>query len=266
MALSTMVRFTCPTCGKSLQAPEEKAGAKVMCPGCKGQMQVPANSQVPETAPSRPAQQPAPPVAPPPWYYARAGERHGPFTTAQLKQLAHTGEFQPTDSVWKDGMPEWRPASQVEAVFPPTRTAPISPVPPPPAPSAPRASAAEPGERKIDLAMLAVLDTLIEDPIIFKWAKQQLDGDERKFKQFQRYYLDKKKKKEIAHTLNLVALFGIGGLHRFYLGDPALGIAHLLTMGFCWIGTLIDIFAINKRVNDANVKVAMQTLEVIHVL
>ena len=124
----------------------------------------------------------------------------------------------------------------------------------------------EQSERKIDLALLAVLDTLIEDPIIFRWAEQQLDGDERRIQQFQRTYLDKKKDKTTAHMLNLVAFFGIGGIHRFYLGDAALGVGHLLTLGFCWIGTFIDIFAINKRVNDANVKVAMQTLEIVHML
>ncbi|HEV3257196.1 MAG TPA: TM2 domain-containing protein [Gemmataceae bacterium] len=116
----------------------------------------------------------------------------------------------------------------------------------------------------MDLAMLAVLDTLIEDPMIFKWAKQQLDSDERRVQQFQRAYLSRKKDKTTAHMLNLVALIGIGGIHRFYIGDIPLGVAHLLTCGFCWIGTLIDVFAINQRVNLANVKVAMQTLEVVH--
>lgn len=118
-------------------------------------------------------------------------------------------------------------------------------------------------ERRIDLAMLAVLDTLIEDPIIFKWAKQQLDGDERKLQLFQRTYLEKKRSKSTAHLLNLVSLIGIGGLHRFYLGDIGLGVGHLLTCGFCWIGTIIDIIAINKRVNMGNLKMAMQTLEIV---
>ncbi len=115
---------------------------------------------------------------------------------------------------------------------------------------------------RIDLAMLAVLETPIEDPIIFKWAEQQLDNEE-KVQKFQQTYLSRKKQKSTAHLLNLIAFFGVGGIHRFYLGDIGLGVAHLLTVGFCWIGTIIDIIAINKRVNAANVKVAMQVLEII---
>ena len=121
-------------------------------------------------------------------------------------------------------------------------------------------------EHKIDLAMLAVLKTPIEDPIIFRWAKEQLDGDEQQLQKFQQVYLGKKKSKSTAHLLNLIAFFGLGGIHRFYLGDIGLGIAHLLTLGFCWIGTVIDIININQRVNDANVRIAMQTLEIVRAM
>ena len=118
-------------------------------------------------------------------------------------------------------------------------------------------------EHRVDLAMLAVLKTPIEDPIIFRWAKEQLDNDEQKVQKFQQVYLEKKKQKSTAHLLNLIAFVGLGGIHRFYLGDIGLGVAHLLTCGFCWIGTIIDIININQRVNDANVRIAMQTLEII---
>lgn len=115
---------------------------------------------------------------------------------------------------------------------------------------------------RIDLAMLAVLKTPIEDAIIFRWADEQL-GNESKLQQFQSSYMSNKKQKSTAHLLNLVAFIGIGGLHRFYLGDIGLGVAHLLTVGFCGVGTIIDIININQRVNDANVKVAMQTLQIV---
>ena len=59
----------------------------------------------------------------------------------------------------------------------------------------------------------------------------------------------------------MIALFGIGGIHRFYLADVGLGIAHLLTVGFCWVGTIVDIIAIDHRVNLANVKIAMEIVE-----
>jgi len=121
-------------------------------------------------------------------------------------------------------------------------------------------------EHKVDLAMLAVLKTPIEDPVIFRWAKEQLDGAEYKVQKFQEVYMGKKKQKSTAHLLNLIAFLGVGGIHRFYLGDIGLGIAHLLTVGFCWIGTIIDIININQRVNEANTRIAMQTLEIIRAM
>jgi hypothetical protein len=44
------------------------------------------------------------------WHYAKDGQRHGPITSHQLKELAGSGELRPTDLVWTDGQDEWKPA------------------------------------------------------------------------------------------------------------------------------------------------------------
>jgi TM2 domain-containing membrane protein YozV len=121
-------------------------------------------------------------------------------------------------------------------------------------------------EQKIDLAMLAVLKTPMDDAIIFRWAKEQLGGEGEKLQKFQQVYLERKKEKSTAHILNLLGFIGLGGLHRFYLGDIGLGIAMLLTVGFCGVGTVVDIININQRVNQANTRVAMQTLEIVRAM
>jgi hypothetical protein len=36
-----MVRFSCPSCNRTLQAPEDRAGKLAVCPGCKQQLQIP---------------------------------------------------------------------------------------------------------------------------------------------------------------------------------------------------------------------------------
>ena len=49
-------------------------------------------------------------------------------------------------------------------------------------------------------------------------------------------------------TVLLLALLGfvvLAGFQRFYLGHIGMGIAYLLTAGFCFIGTIID--AINHK-------------------
>jgi hypothetical protein len=52
------------------------------------------------------------------WYYTQNGQQApAPVSSAQLKQLASTGQLQPTDMVWKDGMPNWVPASSIKDLF-----------------------------------------------------------------------------------------------------------------------------------------------------
>lgn len=39
----------------------------------------------------------------------------------------------------------------------------------------------------------------------------------------------------------LLGLIGVGGIHRFIIGDIALGILYFLTFGLCYIGTIVDL-------------------------
>lgn len=50
------------------------------------------------------------------WYYSKGGNQAGPVSSQQLRQLVATGELQPTDHVWKDGMVAWVPVSQVSGL------------------------------------------------------------------------------------------------------------------------------------------------------
>lgn len=62
------------------------------------------------------------------WYYAKDDQQHGPVTPAQLKSLSNSGKLLPTDLVWKEGMGDWAPASEVRGLFT------FVPAPPPPPP------------------------------------------------------------------------------------------------------------------------------------
>jgi TM2 domain-containing membrane protein YozV len=52
------------------------------------------------------------------WYYSHDGERHGPVSTDELKELAAGGKLGPDDLVWKDGMDNWIPAGKVKNLLP----------------------------------------------------------------------------------------------------------------------------------------------------
>ena len=75
-------------------------------------------------------------AGPPPqieWYLARDGQQFGPLSDVEMRKFVELGHLRPTDLVWRQGFPDWRPAP---AVFPP-RPAPPMPQPAPrrPAPS-----------------------------------------------------------------------------------------------------------------------------------
>ncbi|MEZ5945169.1 MAG: DUF4339 domain-containing protein [Planctomycetaceae bacterium] len=52
------------------------------------------------------------------WHYAKGGEKHGPITSAQLKEMAAEGQLSPDDLVWREDMKEWRKASTLKGLFP----------------------------------------------------------------------------------------------------------------------------------------------------
>lgn len=54
--------------------------------------------------------------------------------------------------------------------------------------------------------------------------------------------------------LAVPALFGMAGLHRFYLNRPLSGMMYLLTWGFFGIGTLVDLFFIPRMVEEENIR------------
>ena len=75
------------------------------------------------------------------WYYIKDGsdEKQGPVDTPVLKELAASGQLQPEDMLWKEGMEQWVLASRAKGLFAaPSKPEPVpSPAPavvPPPLP------------------------------------------------------------------------------------------------------------------------------------
>lgn len=66
------------------------------------------------------------------WHVTRNQQRLGPFTSAQLRQMAADGSLLPTDLVLKAGSQKWVAASNVKGLF--AREVRSAPPPPPPLP------------------------------------------------------------------------------------------------------------------------------------
>jgi GYF domain 2 len=62
------------------------------------------------------------------WYLAREGQQYGPLSDVELAKFIELGHLQPTDLLWRDGFPDWRPAM---VVFPDRTQAPPKPTAPP---------------------------------------------------------------------------------------------------------------------------------------
>jgi len=67
------------------------------------------------------------------WFIARGDQQLGPYTVFELKELGMSGNVQPTDSVWKEGMHNRVPATRVKGLLPAelVATTPTDPAPPP---------------------------------------------------------------------------------------------------------------------------------------
>lgn len=51
------------------------------------------------------------------WYHAIGANQFGPFTYAEMEQLAFNGKLNPSDLIWKEGFPDWIASSEVKGLF-----------------------------------------------------------------------------------------------------------------------------------------------------
>ncbi|WP_184547634.1 TM2 domain-containing protein [Mucilaginibacter sp. FT3.2] len=58
---------------------------------------------------------------------------------------------------------------------------------------------------------------------------------------FYMVYSSKRKASQEILLLTLLGFVGFAGIQRFVLGQIGMGIVYFLTIGFCWIGTIVDL-------------------------
>lgn len=109
-------------------------------------------------------------------------------------------------------------------------------------------------QEKIDMYVMTNQKYLPAEKIIF--IKQKLQEiDEEKFS------LVSTVEFKDPTTILLVSLFlGSFGVDRFMMGDTAMGILKLVTMGLCGILTIVDWFSVQKKTRDMNYNNLMMVL------
>jgi len=87
--------------------------------------------------------------------------------------------------------------------------------------------------------------------------------NEEQAEQFANVYRKRRKDETMTLMTTLLAFIGIAGVNRFYLGQIGMGLAYLLTAGFCLIGTIIDLFNYKSLAGKYNETQALQVAELI---
>ena len=71
-------------------------------------------------------------------------------------------------------------------------------------------------------------------------------------------YRSQRKDETTVLLLTLVGLLGVAGIQRFVLGHIGMGVLFFLTLGLCYIGTIVDAVNHKKLASEYNVKIASQ--------
>lgn len=107
--------------------------------------------------------------------------------------------------------------------------------------------------------MLMMLPGVQPEEVLFiQNLTQELSEEEKK--QFITFYSGERREQQNLTILTIVGFFGVAGLQRFVTGDVGLGVVYLITLGFCGIGTIIDLVNIKRIATDYNQKKAVETI------
>ncbi len=88
--------------------------------------------------------------------------------------------------------------------------------------------------------------------------------DEDQASLFAQVYRARRKDSQMILILTLLGFFGFAGLHRFILGQIGLGILYILTLGLCFIGTIVDLVNYKSLAYEYNIKVAHETMNILN--
>jgi TM2 domain-containing membrane protein YozV len=87
------------------------------------------------------------------------------------------------------------------------------------------------------------------------------DMPDEKAKLFANIYRSRRRDPVLLLILALIGLFGVAGIHRFFVGHIGMGILYLFTAGLCLIGTIVDMINYKNFAFEYNRKVAQEILK-----
>jgi TM2 domain-containing membrane protein YozV len=76
--------------------------------------------------------------------------------------------------------------------------------------------------------------------------------------QFANIYNSRRKDPQTILLVTLLGFLGFAGVQRFMLDQIGMGLLFLFTLGFCFIGTIVDLVGYKKLAFEFNTRVAQQ--------
>jgi len=96
-------------------------------------------------------------------------------------------------------------------------------------------------------------------PEEYTYLQQCMNGMSAKQSQhFVMFYTGKRKSPQDILLFTLLGFLGFAGIQRLVLNQVAMGILYLLTLGLCFIGTIVDIVNHNSLTFEYNQKAAFE--------
>ena len=81
--------------------------------------------------------------------------------------------------------------------------------------------------------------------------------------QFAAVYMNRRKDTTMILVATVIGFFGVAGLQRFLTNQTGMGLLYLFTLGFCFIGTIIDLVNFRSIALEYNVGMAQQSAAMI---
>lgn len=86
------------------------------------------------------------------------------------------------------------------------------------------------------------------------------DLEDEQLELFKSIYKARRKDPILLLFMALIGLFGVAGLHRFFVGHIGMGILYFLTLGLCFVGTIVDMINYKNFAFEYNRNVALEIL------
>jgi len=86
---------------------------------------------------------------------------------------------------------------------------------------------------------------------------------ENQLDQFLFLYNGKRRKSQEVMLMALVGFLGIAGIQRFMVKQIGMGIIFFLTVGFCGVGTIVDLINHRSLTETYNQQMAIETLQMV---